>query len=124
MTAAIQTPPQPPDPLDEGDLVWVDFDPARGREQSGFRPAIVVSPRLYNETRGTTIVCPITRNLTPWPTKVFLPEGLAVDGAVLTELVRAVDREHRGFRKVGTAPPDVLREVRLKLKAVLGMEGL
>lgn len=113
-----------PTPLDEGDLVWVDFDPVKGREQPGYRPAIVVSPRIYNETRHTTIVCPITRNVTPWPTKVFLPEGLAVGGAVLTELVRAVDRANRGFRKVGTAPPEVLREVRLKLRAVMGMEGL
>jgi mRNA interferase MazF len=26
-----------------GDLIWTDFDPAKGREQAGRRPALVVS---------------------------------------------------------------------------------
>lgn len=120
MTAVIPDPKAP----DEGDLVWVDLDPIKGHEQGGYRPAIVVSPKIFNETRHTTIVCPITRNVSPWPTKVVLPEGLPVSGAVLTELVRAVDRARRGVRTIGKAPPEVLQEVRLKLKAVLGMEGL
>ena len=34
-----------PKTLNEGDLVWVDFTPSRGREQGGMRPALVLTCR-------------------------------------------------------------------------------
>ncbi|HWK10591.1 MAG TPA: type II toxin-antitoxin system PemK/MazF family toxin [Vicinamibacterales bacterium] len=34
---------------DAGDLVWLTFDPQAGREQRGRRPALILSPRAYNE---------------------------------------------------------------------------
>ena len=40
---------------DMGDLIWVDFDPTKGSEQAGHRPAVVLSPFMYNnKTRGAT----------------------------------------------------------------------
>ena len=98
--------------LDEGDIVWVDFDPVRGREQGGVRPALVLTPAIFHEKRSTAIVCPITGNTAPWPTKVMLPDGIGVSGAVLAEQIRVVDRTNRGFRKVGTAPRATLYQVR------------
>ena len=37
---------------DRGDIVWLDFDPRRGHEQRGHRPAIVLSPKSYNAKVG------------------------------------------------------------------------
>jgi len=37
---------------DAGDFVWTDFDPRVGREQSGRRPALVVSPRAFWRASG------------------------------------------------------------------------
>ena len=31
-----------------GDLIWLTFQPQAGHEQSGRRPALVVSPASYN----------------------------------------------------------------------------
>ena len=107
--------------LDEGDVVWVDFDPVQGSEQGGIRPALVLTSAIFHETRTTAIVCPITRNTSPWPTKVFLPKGSPVAGAVLAEQVRVVDRGTRGFRRVGRVPERVLAEVREKLAALVGI---
>jgi mRNA interferase MazF len=45
---------------DEGDLIWTDFDPRVGREQSSRRPAVVVSPVVFWQTTRLAIVCPIT----------------------------------------------------------------
>ena len=45
---------------DRGDIVWVDFDPQAGHEQAGRRPALVVSPRAYNQKVGLVLLCPIT----------------------------------------------------------------
>jgi len=105
--------------LDEGDLVMVDFEPLRGSEQGGARPAIVLTDRAFHETRSTAIVCPITNNLSPWPTKVLLPEDLPVRGAILCEQVRAVSRAGRGFRPLGQVPVTVLEQVRRVIGDVL-----
>lgn len=98
-----------------GALVWADFRGAEASEQSGIRPAIVISMTGYNRRSRRSIVCPITSNKTPYPTKVLLPDGLAVSGAVLCDQVRALERRDRGFRLVGQAPPDVLAEVRSRV---------
>jgi mRNA interferase MazF len=45
---------------DAGDLIWLTFDPQRGREQSGRRPALVLSPAAYNAKTGLALVCPVT----------------------------------------------------------------
>lgn len=105
-----------------GALVWVDFDPALGTEQSGIRPALVVSATAFNALSRRSLVCPITSNLSPWPTKVLLPDGLPVAGAVLTDQIRSVDRSHRGFRLVGQAPPEVLARVRAAIASLMEEE--
>src|SRR3954451_20005591 len=69
---------------DAGDLIWTDFDPTRGREQAGRRPALVVSPAAFTENSGLAVVCPITSRVRPFPTSVVLPPGLPVAGEVLT----------------------------------------
>ena len=110
-----------PLPPEAGDIVWVDLEPTRGREQSGFRPAIVLSDRTFHMRNATAIICPITRNLTPWPTKVLLPDGLGVSGAVLVDQIRCVDRAARGFRRAGAVPDDILLRIRLSLAELIGI---
>ena len=76
----------PVDPLHQpGDLVLVEFGPVRGTEQDGRRPALIVSEALMNAATRRVIICPIISNIEPWPTKVMLPVGLPVRGAVLTD---------------------------------------
>ncbi len=105
-----------------GDIVLMDFTPVRGSEQSGVRPALIVSEPGMHEMTRRAIICPITRNVQPWPTKVFLPEGLAAQGAVLVDQVRSIDRRERILRTLGQVPEPVLDLVRRKLAALMGIE--
>ena len=107
-----------------GDLVWVDFRPTLGREQSGVRPALVLTNRDFHARNATAIVCPVTRNVDPWPTKVLLPQGLAISGAILTDQIRNVDRAARGFRHIEGVPVETLDAVRQKLANLLGFNLL
>lgn len=101
---------------DVGDLVWVDLDPVLGTEQAGRRPALVLTDFDFNKRNPRSVICPITSNMTPWPTKVLLPVGMRTRGAVLTDQPRTVDRAKRGFRFIERAPDEVLEAVR----AILG----
>ena len=46
--------------LERGDIVWIDFSPTKGHEQSGGRPAVVISPLKYNTLYALALVCPLT----------------------------------------------------------------
>ena len=104
-----------------GDLVLVDLDPALGTEQRGRRPALIVSTLEMNTLTRRIIICPVTRNLDPWPTKVYLPAGLGATGAVLVDQARSIDRKARTLRSLGTVPAPILSEVRSKLAALIGV---
>jgi mRNA interferase MazF len=106
-----------------GEFLLVDLEPVRGTEQKGIRPALVVSDPGMNQLTRRVIVCPITRNPHPWPTKIFLPAGLSVTGAVLVDQVRSIDRATRILRNLGRAPDDLVAEVRGKLRTLLGLTG-
>ncbi len=102
-----------------GDVYWVDFDPTKGSEQAGARPALVISDLEYNRRSELVIVCPITRNTKPWPTKIVLVDEPEVEGAVLVDQVRSLHRASRGFRFAGRVSPAALSAVRSKLFEII-----
>lgn len=108
--------------LAPGDLVLIDLGPVRGTEQDGQRPALVISSSEMHAFTRWAVVCPITRNVHPWPTKVFLPDGLAAAGAVLADQVRSIDRRERVVRKLGEVPNPITSAVRAKVAALLGID--
>jgi mRNA interferase MazF len=104
-----------------GDLVWFSFSPQAGREQAGRRPALVLSPRSYNGNTGLCLVCPVTAQAKGYPFEVVLPEGLPVQGVVLGDHVKSADWQARNAEHVGSAPAEVLAQVRARLGPLLGM---
>jgi mRNA interferase MazF len=106
---------------DAGEIVWVDFGPPFGHEQAGRRPALVVSPRSYNERSSLIIVCPITRNPAPWPFKVELPEIKRLKGAVLVDHIKSIDRQIRFVQRAGQVPGEVLNRVYAMIIAMLAI---
>ena len=104
------------------DLIWTDFDPNLGREQSGRRPAVVISPAAFFEASRFAIVCPITSRIRPFASSVVLPEGLMIQGEILTSHIRSIDTIARPIRLVGQAVPlAVLVEIRAKLAVLTGI---
>ena len=76
---------------DRGDLVWLDFNPTLGREQAGYRSALVLSPAGYNIRSGLAVVCLITSQVKNYPFEVPLPDGLEVTGVILTDQIKSVE---------------------------------
>lgn len=105
-----------------GDIAFVDFKGAIGREQSGIRPALILTSEDYHAISSTAVVMPITSNIAPWPYKVLLPENKFITGAILVDQIKSVDRHHRGFRKLYELDKDTLEEVEQLLLQFLGIE--
>lgn len=105
-----------------GDVIWIDLDPTVGHEQSGRRPAIVVSPRNYNAVAGLCVICPITSRVRGYPFEAVLPEGAIVRGVVLADQPRSISWEKRPVMLAGRAPDGLLTEVRERIAALLGID--
>ena len=82
---------------DSGDLVWVDLNPTKGKEQAKVRPAIVLSPKSYNQKTGLAIMCPITSVEKGYPFEVVVSET-KVTGVILSDHVRSLDWSVRNIK--------------------------
>lgn len=101
----------PPYIPDRSHAVWLDFNPQAGREQAGRRPALVLSPRAYNDRTGLAIVCPITTKEKRYPFEIPLPDGLAVTGIILADHLRSIDWSSRHASYICQVPLGVVRTV-------------
>ncbi len=103
---------------DAGDIVWLQFDPQAGHERAGHRPALVLSPAIYNARAGLMVCCPISTRIKGYPFEVLTSvEG--VDCAVLSDQVRSLDWRARKAKRKAVASANVLIEVRARVKTLL-----
>lgn len=106
---------------DRSDVAWISLDPRTGHEQSGRRPALVLSPGAYNDLIGLALVCPITSTVKGYPFEVLLPGGLSVGGVVLSDQVKSLDWRTRRAELACRLPDEITREVLQKLSARTGL---
>lgn len=101
-----------------GDIVWLDFDPQSGHEQAGHRPALVISPSMYNGRTSLMLCCPLTSQIKGYPFEVYI-EGPRLNVA-LADQVKSLDWRARNATKKGKANADELTTVRELAKALIG----
>jgi mRNA interferase MazF len=107
----------------QGDVVWADPDPTRGREQARSRPFAVVSvDQLNRSPLGLSLAVPFTRTDfdNPLHLEVAPPEGgLAEVSFAMPEQIRALSHE-RIVRRLGSlrgpTVTELLRRCRLLLR--------
>ncbi|MEA2029213.1 MAG: endoribonuclease MazF [Campylobacterota bacterium] len=103
-----------------GDLVWLNFTPQAGHEQRGKRPALVLSPKIYNEKSSLCVVLPITSKIKGYPFEVLLPDGLAIEGAILSDQIKNLDFVAREIAFIEKLPKETLEQVQKNVLALVG----
>jgi mRNA interferase MazF len=97
--------------FEQGDVVFIDFDPQAGHEQKGRRPALVVSNAAFNRFTRAAMVCPITNTDKGVPVRVRLDNRTKTTGVIMCEQVKALDLTKRHAVFVEKAPPNIVSEV-------------
>lgn len=103
---------------DEGDIIWLNFTPQRGHEQAGRRPAVVLSPKIYNHRAGLLVCVPITNQIKGYPFEVML-KGSEASGVALADQVNSLDWKSRETARKGAVSAEALAEIRAKIKTLL-----
>ena len=102
---------------DAGDVVWMQFDPQAGHEQAGHRPALVLSPRTYNQVRGMMVCCPMSSKIKGYPFEVVVSRN--PPSVVLADQLKNLDWRARRAERKGQISAAVLADVRAKIRALL-----
>jgi mRNA interferase MazF len=95
--------------IKQGDIIKIDFGEKPGHEQSGYRPAVVLSNDMsMRYQNGIVFLCPITSNVKKFPSHVILDERTKTQGAVLCEHCQAMDINSREYTYIEKIPADIL----------------
>jgi mRNA interferase MazF len=95
--------------------IWeMYFSPVKGSEQSGRRPAVIISGNALNDNLGTVIVCPLTTKIKNYKGNVTLnpnkDNGLESSSEILTFHIRSVSKE-RFKNKIGIISKKELEQI-------------
>lgn len=96
---------------EKGDFVILAFNPQAGHEQTGRRPALVVSNYTFNKHTGLAIVCPITNTNRRHPFHVSVPTESSLTGFIMVEQVKSIDYRSRQIKFIEKATRDVMVDV-------------
>mgnify|MGYP001560229226 FL=1 len=111
--------------IKRGEVVLVNFDPVKGSEQKGIRPALVIQNNVYNKYSPITIVAPITSKLykKEYPTNVSLSKEdskLGRDSTILLNQIKTIDKS-RIIKKISSLSKEIIDKVDLAIKVSLGL---
>jgi mRNA interferase MazF len=95
----------------QGDIIAVDFNPTKGREQSGKRPALVINNTSYFKKTGLLIICPVSNTKNSFPLHLPIGEDTATTGNILTQHIRTIDPEARPVKFIERVPDNIIRQV-------------
>lgn len=104
---------------DRFDIVWLIFNPQAGREHSGKRPAIVLSPKKYNEKVGLAVFCPITSKKKGYPFEVQINIKGKVNGVILSDQIKSLDWRKRDVQFIARTDYKIMTQVTEKISLLI-----
>ncbi|MFZ5947484.1 MAG: endoribonuclease MazF [Stygiobacter sp.] len=104
---------------DRGDIVWLSFTSQSGHEQSGRRPALVISSQEYNGKTNLALFCPITSQVKGYPFEVKIPDSLEINGVILSDQIKSLDWKSRKAEFICKLSKEALTETLNKINALL-----
>ena len=106
---------------DEGHLIWLSLDPQRGREQSGRRPFVVLTPRAYNAKTSLLIGVPVTSARKGYPFEAPLARAGRISGVALADQIKSLDWRVRFADYAEDVSPATMRHIRTLLASLLAL---
>ncbi|MCL1903967.1 MAG: type II toxin-antitoxin system PemK/MazF family toxin [Oscillospiraceae bacterium] len=95
----------------QGDIIKLDFNPTKGHEQGGYRPAVVISNDFITKITNIICVCPISNTSRDFPMHVLLDDRTETTGFIFCDHLKTVDLHARKFSFIEKLPEDILDEV-------------
>lgn len=103
------------------DIIWLDFEPKKGKEIGTYRPALVLSSRVYNQQTGLLICCPVSTSIRGGTTEVKV-KNLDQPSVIAASLIQTLSWKNRKVKKITKAEKGVMEEVLIRILPLIGAE--
>lgn len=107
---------------DRNEIVWLDFEPTKGKEIGKYRPAFILSSKAYNKKSGLLICCPISTSIRGNLTEVPI-NALEKPSVIATGIIQTLSWKERKVKYIAHAPESILQEVLARLLPLIGAEN-
>ena len=108
---------------DRNHIIWLDFEPTKGKEIGKYRPALVLSSQAYNQQTGLLICCPVSTSIRGGMTEVPV-NNLDKPSVVAANLIQTLSWKERKAKFIAEAEDEVLEQVLVRLLPLIGAERL
>jgi len=106
---------------ERNDLIWLDFEPTKGKEIGKYRPAFVLSSKAYNQKTNTLICCPVSTSIRGGATEVSI-NNLESPSVIAASTVQTLSWKELKCKFIAKAEEEVFKAVLLRLLPLLGAE--
>jgi mRNA interferase MazF len=106
-----------------GDIIYLDFEPTKGKEIGKYRPALVLSSEVYNRKTGLIICCPISTSIRGGKTEVPI-NNIEKPSVVAASLVQTLSWKDRKAKLIAKSENSVVEDVLVRLLPLIGAEKL
>ncbi|RUR19316.1 MazF family transcriptional regulator [Legionella sp. km535] len=108
---------------ERNDIIWLDFEPTKGKEIGKYSPALVLSSKEYNRATGLIISCPISTSIRGGTTEVPI-DNLDEPSVVAASLIQTLSWKDSKAKFIIEAEPLVLEEVLYRIIPLIGADRL
>ncbi|MDZ7922881.1 MAG: type II toxin-antitoxin system PemK/MazF family toxin [Marinagarivorans sp.] len=108
---------------ERNDIIWLDFEPTKGKEIGKFRPALVLSSLEYNKKTGLLICCPISSSVRGGPTEVAI-DNLDTPSVAAASIIQTLSWKDRKATFIAKANNGVMDDVLMRLIPLIGADKL
>lgn len=108
---------------ERNDIVWLDFEPLRGKEIGKYRPALVLSSKEYNQHTGLLICCPVSTSIRGALTEVPV-DNLDQPSVVASNLIQTLSWKDRKAKLIKAAGKGVMDQVLIRIIPLIGAEQI
>ena len=102
------------------DMVWLDFEPTKGKEIGKYRPAFVLSSEEYNKKTGLLICCPISTSVRGAKAEVPVANIDNKKSVVAASLIQTLSWKERKIKFITQAEPHVMNDVLYRIIPLIG----
>jgi mRNA interferase MazF len=104
-------------------IVWLDFEPTKGKEIGKYRPVLILSSSTYNKKTGLVICCPVSTSIRGSATEVAI-ENMNKPSVVAASLIQTLAWRERKIKFIVDAEDGVMREVLFRILPLIGADKL
>lgn len=107
---------------ERSDILFLDFEPTKGKEIGKYRPALVLSSKEYNKKTGLLICCSVSTSIQGHINEVPV-EGLEKPSVVASNIIQTLSWQERKAKFIKKINPDCFEDVLQRLLPLIGAAG-